>query len=456
MTQSQAAPAATLSSAEAVRALMPELIEDLKRLAAIPSIASTEGATPELLEAHDLVVELLRSAGVEQIERIDLPSTAPVIVATIPPPPGAPTVLLYSHYDVVGAGDESLWTSPPFTPTERDGTIVGRGAADSKANVIAHVGALRAWGGRPPVGIKIVIEGQEEVGGGALNAHPATDPELFRADAMLIADMGSLRPGLPTLTVALRGMANVTVGTTTLASGKHSGQYGGAAPDAQIALLHALASLHDENGDVSVPGLLREEWQGGGMDEDEFRKLAEIKGDLPLKGTGGIGSRLWSGPAITVTGIDGPSVEDAVNAVAATARAALNLRVHPAQDPAEAQQALIEHLRAQQPFGISLEVEAGPIGHGFWTTTDGSAYTAARAAMETGWGEPVVDAATGGSIPLVAALHGAVPEAEILLLGACDGYANIHGPDERVVLDELERFVVAEVEFFRLFGATSA
>jgi acetylornithine deacetylase/succinyl-diaminopimelate desuccinylase-like protein len=132
-------------------------------------------------------------------------------------------------------------------------------------------------------------------GGGALNAHPATDPELFRADAMLIADMGSLRPGLPTLTVALRGMANVTVGTTTLASGKHSGQYGGAAPDAQIALLHALASLHDENGDVSVPGLLRDEWKGGGMHEDEFRKLAEIEGDLPLKGTGGIGSRLWSG-----------------------------------------------------------------------------------------------------------------------------------------------------------------
>jgi acetylornithine deacetylase/succinyl-diaminopimelate desuccinylase-like protein len=140
---------------------MPELIDDLKRLAAIPSIASTEGATRDLLEAHDLVLELLRSAGVEQIERIELPSTAPVIVATIPSPPGAPTVLLYSHYDVVGAGDESLWTSPRFTPTERDGTIVGRGTADSKANVIAHVGALRAWGGRPPVGIKIVLEEQE-------------------------------------------------------------------------------------------------------------------------------------------------------------------------------------------------------------------------------------------------------------------------------------------------------
>jgi acetylornithine deacetylase/succinyl-diaminopimelate desuccinylase-like protein len=130
--------------------------------------------------------------------------------------------------------------------------------------------------------------------------------------------------------------------------------------------------------------------------------------------------------------------------------------VHPAQDPVEAQRALIEHLRAQRPFGISLDVEAGPIGHGFWTTTDGPAYSAARAAMQTAWGEPAIDAATGGSIPLVAALHRAVPDAEILLLGACDGYANIHGPDERVVVDEFERFVVAEVEFLRRFGATDA
>ena len=194
---------------EKVRSLMPELVADLGRLVRIPSIAFPDFPPEPLHEAHDLIVELLRDAGVETIDTLNLPDTAPVIIGAIPAPDGAPTVLLYSHYDVVPAGDESLWSSPPFEPTERDGAIFGRGAADSKANVIAHVGALRAWSGRPPVGIKLVVEGQEEVGGGALGDYPQSNPDTFASDAMLIADMGNVRPGVPTLTVALRGMAQV-------------------------------------------------------------------------------------------------------------------------------------------------------------------------------------------------------------------------------------------------------
>ena len=133
---------------------------------------------------------------------------------------------------------------------------------------------------------------------------------------MVIGDMGSVRPGVPTLTVALRGMAMPTVEVGTLAGAKHSGQFGGAAPDALIVFLHALASLHDENGDVAVEGLRREEWTGEAYSDDEFRELAEVLPGLPLVGTGGLGSRVWSGPAITVTGIDVPSVENALNAVA--------------------------------------------------------------------------------------------------------------------------------------------
>ena len=167
-----------------------------------------------------MILDLLQEAGVEELDSHRLPDTAPFITGEIPAPPGAPTVLLYGHYDVVPAGDESKWDSPPFEPTERDGAMFGRGAADSKSNVIAHVGALRAWEGRPPVGIKLVIEGQEEVGS-ALNTYPQTHPELFRSDAMLIADMGSVRPGVPTLTVALRGTAMPTIEIETLAGPKH-------------------------------------------------------------------------------------------------------------------------------------------------------------------------------------------------------------------------------------------
>jgi acetylornithine deacetylase/succinyl-diaminopimelate desuccinylase-like protein len=441
------------STATKVAGLMPRLRRELADLVAIPSVSGAGRPAAPIQEAHDFVAGLFRDLGAG-VRTLDLPDTNPIVLAEIPAPPGAPTVLLYSHYDVVPTGPEDAWSSPPFTLTERDGGLFGRGSADSKSNIMAHVGALRAWDGRPPVGVKVIIEGQEEVGS-ALNTHPPSDPELFACDAMLIGDMGSVRPGVPTLTVALRGMAMVTVAVTTLGGAKHSGQYGGAAPDALIVLLHALATLHDEAGDVAVPGLRREEWQGESYTEDEFRALAEVGEGLPLFGTGGLGSRVWSGPAITVTGIDAPPVDQAVNAVAPTARAKLNLRVHPEQDAGEAGAALVAHLEGLRPFGIALEVELGETGNGFSATTEGPAYDAARAAMEAAWGTPASTAAGGGSIPLVNALREAIPEAEILLLGTTDGYANIHAPDERVLLDELEKAVLVEAELFGRFGGAA-
>jgi acetylornithine deacetylase/succinyl-diaminopimelate desuccinylase-like protein len=441
--------------AGSVAGLMPELRSDLERLVAIPSISSPGYPEPRqpILDAFELTRELFRAAGVENAGALELPDTAPVLVGEIPAPDGAPTILLYSHYDVVAPGDESSWSSPPFTATTRDGAIFGRGAADSKSNVIAHAGALRVFGGRPPVGIKLVIEGQEEVGGGDLTNYALAHPEAFQADAMVIGDMGSVRPGVPTLTVALRGMAMATIELTTLAGAKHSGQFGGAAPDALLIVLRALASLHDEHGDVAVEGLRREPWTGEAYSDDEFRELAEVREGLPLQGTGDLGSRVWSGPAITVTGIDVPSVDGALNAVSPHARAKINLRVHPEQDAVEAQAALVRHLEGVRPFGIALEVQAQETGNGFAARTSGPAYAAARAALEAAWGRPAVSAAGGGSIPLVNALQTAAPQAEMLLIGTTDGYANIHAPDERVLLDEFEKAVVAEAELFQRFAA---
>ena len=430
---------------------MPELTSALVRLARIPSIAFPGFPKPPLREAHDVVAALLRGAGVQRVETLSLPHTAPVITGEIPGPDGAPTVLLYAHYDVQPPGDEKLWRTPPFEPTERDGAIYGRGIADDKSNVIVHVGALRAHEGEPPVGIKVVIEGQEEYGS-ALDTYPPQQPELFRADAIVVGDAGNVRPGVPTLTVALRGDAEVIVGVRTLAAAKHSGEFGGPAPDALVVLLLALATLHDERGDVAVAGLRREPWDGASYADEEFRELAEIEPGLPLFGTGSLGERLWSGPALTVVGIDAPSVEQAVNAVIPHARAKLNLRVHPEQDAGQAQAALIRHLESLRPFGVPLTVEAGDAGDGFAAATSGPAYEAARAALRTAWGSDPVTMASGGSIPLLKALHEAVPDAEILLFGAEDGQCNLHAPNERVLLDELERAVVGEAEFFRRYA----
>jgi acetylornithine deacetylase/succinyl-diaminopimelate desuccinylase-like protein len=438
---------------EAIEALMPELRRDLDALVRIPSVSVAGRIDEPLLEAFELTSKLFAEAGVET-ERMDLPDTAPVVVGHIPAPPGAPTVLLYSHYDVVPAGDEAEWHSPPFEPTERDGALFGRGSADTKSNVVAHVGALRAWEGRPPVGIKICIEGYEEIGSGALTSYPPKDPDLFRANALLIADMGSISPGTPTLTTALRGMANVTLEVRTLESGKHSGQYGGAAPDALVTLIHAIASLHDEHGDVAVAGLRRNEWDGPAQSEEQFRDLGTVLEGMPLVGSGGLGSRIWSGPAITVIGMDVPSVDGAVNAVSPYARAVLNVRVHPEQDAREAQSAVIKHLRETRPFGIEIEVQPGPTGNGFAADTSGPAYHAARSAWAQAWGADVLMAGSGGSIPIVSALAGALPNAEALLVGTTDGYANIHGPNERVLLSEFENAIVAEADFFARYAAS--
>lgn len=296
------------------------------------------------------------------------------------------------------------------------------------------------------MGVTLVFEGQEEVGS-PFDFYPPQAPEHFQADAIVIADVGNIGPGVPTLTIALRGSASLEVDVATLHGDKHSGQFGGAAPDARIVLIHALSTLHDENGDVAVEGLLREPWTGTSYSEDEFRELAEVRENIPLQGTGDLGSRIWSGPAITVTAYDAPGTDAPLNAVASRASASLNLRVHPKQNPDEALDALVQHLEKVRPFGIPLSVTRGEVGPGFAGETSGPAFEAAAQALSYAWGQDAETMAGGGSIPLVMALQEAVPTAEILLFGATDSYANIHAPNERVLLDEFRNATIAKARF---------
>ena len=437
---------------ETVAALMPQLKQELAQLVAIPGVSEwdfPEHTRAPLLQTYDVVARLFGEVGVENIVPLELPGTAPIVTGEIPPPEGAPTVLLYSHYDVVPAGDESEWDSPPFEATERDGAIFGRGTADTKSNILVHVGALRAWGGTPPVGVKLLIEGQEEVGS-TLEDPAKLGP--FVADALVIADGGNIRPGEPSLTISIRADAALTVETRTLSGPQHSGSYGGAAPDALLALVQALASLHDENGDVAVAGLRREPWPGAIEAEDVFREAAGVESGVPLIGTGGLGERLLTGPAITVTGIDAPSVDGAANAVQPYARAKLNIRIHPQQPAAEAQAAVIRHLEGARPFGIELTCTPGSTGDGFRGKTEVPAWEAMTAAMREAWAAEPVQIATGGAIPLVKALSDAAPEATVLLFGTTDKFASIHGPNERVLVNEFEKAVLAETLFFQEYA----
>lgn len=435
-----------------VDADLPGLIEDLRELVRIPSIATAGFPSEPVLAAHDLVVALLRREGVTDIDDLAVEGkTGPVVLATVPGPPGSPTVLFYTHYDVVPAGDESQWSTPPFEAVESEGAVYGRGTADSKGNIVSILGMIRRFGGRPPATLRIVLEGQEEFGS-PFDFFPPSRPELFAADAMVIADVGSVRPGVPTLTVGLRGSATVTVHVRTLDADRHSGQYGGAAPDARLALIRALATLHDDAGDVAVEGLRREPWSGTSYSDDEFRARAGIVDGVPILGTGDLGSRLWTGPAITVIALDAPATEAPQNSVASSASAVLNVRVHPLQDADEAATLVAGHLRACRPFGVGLEVGTGDSGNGYLASLDGPGYRSAVEALAAAWGGPVERMATGGSIPLVIALDQAVPTAEKLLFGVTDDEAGIHGPNERLLVDELARGIVAKTLFVEAYA----
>ncbi|MDF3041677.1 MAG: peptidase, partial [Thermomicrobiales bacterium] len=281
--------------------MMAEVTEDLAALVRIPSCAFP-GFPPEpVLETAQAVVDLLERYGVPGARLLDVPGGYPAVYADIPAPPGKPTVLLYAHYDIQPAPMEQGWDMNPFEPVIRDGRIYGRGASDDKSGVMIIAAALRLFGGEPPVGVKVLMEGEEETGSN-LETLIAANPNLVRCDAFVINDGGNMKAGEPELTVALRGIAACDVTVRSLKGMAHSGSYGGAAPDALMALIRILDSLLDEHGDVAIPGLTRFEWEGGGIPENDYRAAAGILPGVGLIGTGTLATRLWARPSVTVIG----------------------------------------------------------------------------------------------------------------------------------------------------------
>jgi cysteinylglycine-S-conjugate dipeptidase len=434
---------------KAVEAGMPQTIEDLSALVAIPSVAFPGHPEEPMHEAAAKVAELLRSVGLPHVELHPVEGSFPAVYAEAPAPAGAPTVLLYAHYDVQPSGDPALWRTPPFEATVIGDAMYGRGAADDKGGLSAHIGALRTFQGRFPVGIKVIVEGQEEYAGERLEAFVEAHPELVRADAVVIGDVGNPKVGDPALTTMLRGMAAVTVEVRSLAGAVHSGSFGGAAPDALAALMRMLTALHDDNGDVRVPGLQAGTFPGEGSSEEEFRETAGVLDGVALVGSGSIADRVWASYAITVTGLDVPTVSGAVNAVQAVARARITLRVPPSGDAKTALNDVIAFLTQVAPWGVRVSFDDLVTGPGFRAEEGGKARAAIERAMEHAFGRVPREVGQGGSIPLVATLARLQPEAEILLFGVEDEEASIHAPNERISLTELQRIILAEALFLQ-------
>jgi len=354
-------------------------------------------------------------------------------------------VLLYAHHDVQPTGGDEHWTSPPFEPTERAGRLYGRGAADDKAGVMAHLAVLRAYDGHPPVNVTLFVEGEEESGSPTLTALLAAHRDALSCDVIVIADSANPAVDVPALTTSLRGLVDVTVEVEMLERPVHSGIYGGAIGDALTALCHTLASLHDEHGAVAVPGLTHGRSAAPDLDEALYRADAGLLDGVELIGNGSIPDRVWHSPAVAVLGIDAPRVAEASNVLLPRARAMVSMRLAPGDDTAKARDALTEHLTAHVPWGARVTVTPG---HGtaepFTLQSVGAAYDVARAAFAQAYGNEVVEVGIGGSIPFIAEFARSFPGAAVLVTGVGDPASRWHGIDESLDLTMFGRAVLAE------------
>ena len=437
----------------AVDELRPVMQADLEELVRIDSVSAAGFDPARVRRSAEVSAVQLEAAGFHGVRLLELENAHPAVYGEIPPPVGGgPTILLYAHHDVQPSGPEELWKTPPFEPVEVGGRLYGRGTADDKSGIVIHTGAMRAYDGRPPVGVRVFLEGEEEVGSLHLDGFLATYRELLAADAIVVADAGNWSVGVPALTTSLRGLIDCYIEVRTLEAGVHSGVWGGVFPDALSVLVRALAALHDDRGRVAIPGLVRGGCPPLELDEGSAREQAGALEGVEMMGEGSITERLWLGPALSILAIDAPPVSEAINQLVPVARAKVSLRLAPGDDPERAMGALLSHLKGAVPWGAEVDVSPGASAHPVSLDTTGAAYDAFRAGFRRAYGQDPVDMGIGGSIPFVQAFSEAFPDADLLLTGASDPASYIHGPNESLDLGELHRSVLAEAVALRVMA----
>jgi acetylornithine deacetylase/succinyl-diaminopimelate desuccinylase-like protein len=400
---------------------------------------------------------LFAAVGFDDVQILSADGGAPAVVARRPAPAGAPTVLLYAHHDVQPVGDPADWHSDPFEPTERGERLYGRGAADDKAGIAAHLAAVRAHGDDLPVGVTVLVEGEEEVGSPTLGAFLAEHSGLLAADVIVIADSGNWDIGEPALTTSLRGLVDCFVEVRTLEHGVHSGMWGGVVPDAVTTMVRLLASLHDDDGNVAVEGLHSGPAADVDYPMDRVRAESGLADGVEPIGSGSVVERLWTRPAIATIGFDATRTADASNTLIPSVRAKISLRLAPGDSSRSAMDRLREHLEKHVPWGAQLTFTPGEVGEPTQIDASGPAYDAARAAFREAWdGVEPVDMGVGGSIPFIAAFTEAFPDASVLVTGVEDPDTRAHGANEGLHLAEFERVCLAEALLLHHLAEPSA
>jgi acetylornithine deacetylase/succinyl-diaminopimelate desuccinylase-like protein len=445
----------------AARDRMDDARRELDALVRIPSISSDPDRRGDVQASAEATARLLEDHGLESVRVAAVDGSHPYVIGEWMHAAGAPTVLLYAHHDVQPPGLVDRWESAPFEPVERDGRLHGRGTADDKAGAVAHAAAVAAWlaaAGELPCNVRVLVEGEEEIGSPTLAAFLDRHLDELRSDVLVLADASNWSVGVPGLTTSLRGLAGATISLRALDGPVHSGMAGGAVPDPVMGLARVLASLVDEYGDPAVDGI----WDDVDVPSEEVRsELRELaEGTEPYAPTMGMRpgvelagapetalyERLWLRPALTIIGIDGHPVRGSSNQIVATASARVSIRLVPRQDPQRVLELLRAHVRRRVPWGLELEFVPEPAGAPAWRCeASGPMFDAARRALRRGFGvEPVV-MGVGGSIPFVGPFADAFGGIPALLLGPSDPLSRIHGENESLHLGDWRKLIESEV-----------
>ena len=441
-----------MSLHDVVRDLLPDVLADLKELIAIESVSADPARADEVERSAQSVVRLLTDLGCPDVRLIRADGGAPAVIGRFPPPEGMPTVCLYAHHDVQPQGESEGWRTPPFVATELEGRLFGRGTSDDKGGVAVHLAALRAFDGKPPVGVTVFVEGDEEIGSVGLPELLKEHRADFAADVFVITDSCNWAVGQPAFTTTLRGVATCTVEVRTLDHALHSGVYGGVVPDALTALCRLLATLHDDQGNVAIAGLGTASAPALEYPPARLRAETGILDGVDWIGSGSFVERIWYKPAVSVIALDATPVDKASNTLIPAARAKISLRVAPGDDAVKALAALITHLEDHAPWGAQVTVTGEGAAEPSVIDFSGSYAEAARAAFTQAWDVAPVLIGQGGSIPMVAEFGKAFPEATILITAVGDPDSRAHGTDESLHLGDFAAACVAEALMLDAFA----
>ncbi len=437
-------------------------VEALKALTAIPSISFPDFDPAEVVRSAEYTAKLLREAGLPHVELLTLPGVHPYVYGEWLGAPGAPTVLLYAHHDVQPPMREALWKSPVFTATQRGDRLYARGIADDKAGVMIHVASLAAYfktQGSLPVNVKVLIEGEEEIGSVHLADFLTLHKNKLRADVMVLTDCSNYDTGIPSLTTSLRGLVSFDITLAALDHPLHSGMWGGPIPDPVTALCKMLAQLTDDQGRVAIPGIWEKvrpptpeelaDYRSLQMTDAIFREQSGLLPNAELFAKDeGLLVKMWREPSLVVNSIQAGLKGQTGNVVLDSAWARVGLRLVPDLKHAEATELFLKHLKSLCPWGLQLTVEPEQGANPWMTQPNHPAFAIAKKALAAGYGRDAVCIGCGGTIPFVESFTQALGEIPALLVGVEDPYTNAHSENESLHLGDFHKAVRGQIHLF--------